>query len=87
MKSRAHNFLANLMFFIGGLEILQRRFFIAECGAGGSKVVGGTDASIQHEVGLLYLNRDPAFITLHGDLVYKEIVERMGQRLSRSSQS
>jgi len=41
----------------------------------------------KHEVGLLYLNRDPAFITLHGDLVYKEIVERMGQRLSRSSQS
>jgi len=40
----------------------------------------------KRETGLLYLNRDPDFNTLHDDLVYKEITERVGERLSRSPQ-
>lgn len=41
----------------------------------------------KRETGLLYLSRDPAFNTLHDDLVYKEITERVGERLSRNPQS
>jgi tetratricopeptide (TPR) repeat protein len=36
----------------------------------------------KRETGLLYLNRDPDFNTLHDDLVYKEIIERVGRTLS-----
>jgi tetratricopeptide (TPR) repeat protein len=40
----------------------------------------------KRETGLLYLNRDPAFNTLHDDLIYREIIERVGGKLSGSSQ-
>jgi tetratricopeptide (TPR) repeat protein len=39
----------------------------------------------KRETGLLYLNRDPAFNSLHGDLNYKEITERVQAKLSDSS--
>jgi tetratricopeptide (TPR) repeat protein len=41
----------------------------------------------KRETGLLYLSRDPAFNILHDDLVYREITERVGERLSRNPQS
>jgi tetratricopeptide (TPR) repeat protein len=41
----------------------------------------------KREIGLLYLNHDPNFNALHDDLVYKEITERVGQRLSKGPQS
>jgi hypothetical protein len=37
----------------------------------------------KRETGLLYLNRNPDFTRLHNDLVYKEITERVGERLSK----
>jgi tetratricopeptide (TPR) repeat protein len=40
----------------------------------------------KRETGLLFLSRDPAFNILHDDLVYKEITERVGERLSRNPQ-
>jgi tetratricopeptide (TPR) repeat protein len=39
----------------------------------------------RRETGLLYLSRDPAFNSLHGDLNYKEITERVEAKLSDSS--
>jgi tetratricopeptide (TPR) repeat protein len=39
----------------------------------------------RRETGLLYLNRDPAFNSLHGDLNYKEITGRVQAKLSDSS--
>ena len=41
----------------------------------------------KRETGLLFLSRDPAFNILHDDLVYKEVTERVGQRLSSSPKS
>jgi tetratricopeptide (TPR) repeat protein len=41
----------------------------------------------KRETGLLYLSRDPGFNILHDDLVYKEITERVGERLSRNPQT
>ncbi len=38
----------------------------------------------KRETGLLYLNRNPDFNILHDDLVYKEITERVGERLSKN---
>jgi Tfp pilus assembly protein PilF len=38
----------------------------------------------KRETGLLYLSRNPDFNALHDDLVYKEITERVAERLSRS---
>ena len=38
----------------------------------------------KREIGLLYLSHDPDFATLHDDLVYKEITERVGEKLSKS---
>jgi hypothetical protein len=40
----------------------------------------------KRETGLLYLSHDPAFTVLHDDLVYKEITERVGEKLYRSAQ-
>jgi len=40
----------------------------------------------KRETGLLYLNRNPGFNILHDDLAYKEITERVGERLSKNSQ-
>jgi tetratricopeptide (TPR) repeat protein len=40
----------------------------------------------RRETGLLYMNHDPDFNLLHDDLVYKEITERVGQRLSKGPQ-
>ena len=37
----------------------------------------------RRETGLLYLSRNPDFNALHDDLVYKEITERVGERLSK----
>lgn len=37
----------------------------------------------KREIGLLYLSRNPDFNSLHDDLVYKEITERVGEKLSR----
>jgi tetratricopeptide (TPR) repeat protein len=37
----------------------------------------------KRETGLLYLNRNPDFNLLHDDLLYKEITERVGERLSK----
>ncbi len=39
----------------------------------------------KRETGLLYLSRNPDFNALHDDLVYQEITERVGERLSRSA--
>jgi tetratricopeptide (TPR) repeat protein len=36
----------------------------------------------KHEIGLLYMNHDPAFDSLRDELRYKEITERVGQKLS-----
>jgi len=36
----------------------------------------------KRETGLLYLHRNPDFNSLHDDLVYREIVERVGEKLS-----
>ncbi len=36
----------------------------------------------KREIGLLYLSHNPDFNTLHDDLVYKEITERVGKKLS-----
>jgi tetratricopeptide (TPR) repeat protein len=41
----------------------------------------------KRETGLLYLSRDSDFNILHDDLVYKEITERVGERLSKNPQS
>jgi tetratricopeptide (TPR) repeat protein len=41
----------------------------------------------KREIGLLYLTHDPAFNGLHDDLVYKEITEEVGKRLTRGPQS
>ena len=38
----------------------------------------------KRETGLLYLSRNPDFNALHDDLVYKEITERVAERVSRS---
>jgi Flp pilus assembly protein TadD len=38
----------------------------------------------KRETGLLYLSRNPDFNALHNDLVFKEIMERVAERLSRS---
>ncbi len=38
----------------------------------------------KRETGLLYLNRNPDFNILHDDLIYKEITERVAERLSRT---
>lgn len=38
----------------------------------------------KRETGLLYLSRNPDFNLLHDDLVYKEITERVGEKLSNS---
>ena len=40
----------------------------------------------KRETGLLYLSHDPAFTVLHDDLVYKEITERVGEKLYRPAQ-
>jgi len=40
----------------------------------------------KRETGLLYLSRNPDFNLLHDDLVYKEITERVGERLSKNPQ-
>jgi tetratricopeptide (TPR) repeat protein len=37
----------------------------------------------RRETGLLYLSRNPDFNPLHDNLVYKEITERVGERLSK----
>ena len=37
----------------------------------------------KREVALFYLNRDPDFNVLHDDLVYKEITERVAERMSK----
>jgi Tfp pilus assembly protein PilF len=37
----------------------------------------------KREIGLLSLNRDPDLSALHDDLAYKEITERVGQKLSK----
>ena len=37
----------------------------------------------KRETGLLYLSRNPDFNVLHDDWVYKEIAERVGEKLSR----
>ncbi len=37
----------------------------------------------KREVALLYLSRDPDFNVLHDDLVYKEITERVAERMSK----
>jgi hypothetical protein len=37
----------------------------------------------KRETGLLYLSRNPDFSTLHDDLIYKEITERVAVRTSR----
>ena len=38
----------------------------------------------KRDTGLLYLSRNPDFNGLHDDLVYREITERVGEKLSRS---
>ncbi len=40
----------------------------------------------KRETGLLYLNRNPDFNLLHDDLIYKEITERVAERLSKNPQ-
>jgi tetratricopeptide (TPR) repeat protein len=40
----------------------------------------------KRESSLLYLNRDPDFNSLHDDLLYKEITERVSEQLSRPSE-
>jgi len=40
----------------------------------------------KRETGLLYLNRNPDFNILHDDLIYKEITERVAERLSKNPQ-
>jgi tetratricopeptide (TPR) repeat protein len=40
----------------------------------------------KRETGLLYLSRNPDFTILHDDLVYKEITERVAERLSKNPQ-
>lgn len=40
----------------------------------------------KRETGLLYLSRDPDFNILHDDLVYQEITDRVGEKLSRPAQ-
>lgn len=35
----------------------------------------------KREIGLLYLSRNPDFISLHDELVYKEITKRVGEKL------
>jgi tetratricopeptide (TPR) repeat protein len=40
----------------------------------------------KRETGLLYLSRNPDFNNLHDDLVYKEITERVAERLSKNPQ-
>jgi tetratricopeptide (TPR) repeat protein len=37
----------------------------------------------KREIGMLYLSRDPDFNTLHDDLVYKEITQRVEKKLSK----
>jgi hypothetical protein len=40
----------------------------------------------KREIGLLYLSHNPDFDSLHDDLVYKEITERVGEKLSKPQQ-
>jgi Tfp pilus assembly protein PilF len=40
----------------------------------------------KREAGLLYLSRNPDFNILHDDLIYKEITERVAERLSKNPQ-
>jgi tetratricopeptide (TPR) repeat protein len=37
----------------------------------------------KRDIGLLYLSRNPDFDSLHEDLIYKEITERVGEKLSK----
>jgi tetratricopeptide (TPR) repeat protein len=41
----------------------------------------------KRETGMLYLSRNPAFNILHDDFVYRELTERVVERLSRRPQS
>jgi hypothetical protein len=40
----------------------------------------------KRETGLLYLSRNPDFNAIHDDLIYKEITERVAERLSKNPQ-